>query len=167
MATKTLTRTARAIRWMRSPAGQKLSHTAPALVVFGVAAYQSYWHTVEVVVRSGEGDHGVAHIMALSVDGLMMVAARYITHAPTVLGKVIAFVAFIGGILATVASNVMAADPNGFSRSVAVWPAIALVGTAAMLHWGERKAPRTAAKRRSPAVGTPAPVKRLRSVQTG
>jgi peptidoglycan/LPS O-acetylase OafA/YrhL len=156
--------TTRVARWFKSPAGEKLSHRVPALVVFGVAAYQSYWHTVDVVARAGEGDHGVAHIMALSVDGLMMVAARYITHAPSRLGKAVAFVAFILGVAATLGTNMAAADPNMFSRVVAVWPAVALIGTAAMLHWGDRKPAKKPVARRTPVVATVTTPAKLKAV---
>jgi hypothetical protein len=138
MTTRKLSRAARARRYLQSEAGRKLHHTAPAIVVFGVAAYQSYWHTVEVALRAGEATV-TSHIMPLSVDGLMVVAARYVTHAKTRLGKVMAVVAFLLGISATLAANVMAAEPHWFNRAVAVWPAVALVGTACVLHWGEMK----------------------------
>lgn len=156
--------TTRISRWIKGPKGQQLTHTAPALVVFGVAAYQSYWHTVEVVTRAGEGGHGVAHIMALGVDGMMVVAARYITHSATRVGKLVSVASFVVGILATLGMNYLAADPNPLSRVVAVLPAIAMVGTACMLHWGGKKAPKRATQPRNRAVGTPTNTRVLKAV---
>jgi hypothetical protein len=166
MATTTPSRFTRLARWMRSAKGQQFTHTAPALVVFGVAAYQSYWHTVEVVTAAGEGAHGVAHIMALAVDGMMIVAARYMTHAPSRVGKVISAQSFALGVLMTIGMNYLAADPNPLSRLIAVVPAVALIGTAAMLHWGGRKPAKRPAQARTRATGTPATKTALRSVKT-
>lgn len=164
MATTPASRTARLQRWMKSPKGQSATHTAPALVVFGVAAYQSYWHTLEVVARAGEGAHGVGHIMALAVDGMMIVAARYLTHSATRTGKVISAAAFVVGMAMTIGMNYLAADPNPLSRLIAVIPAVALIATAAMLHWGGRKPAKKPAARRTAATGTPAKGRTLKAV---
>ena len=144
-------------KFMRSVRGRKLSHTIPGAVVFGVAAWQSYWHTVEVATRYGEATS--AYVMPLSVDGLMVVAARYITHARSRTGRVLSFAGFILGVAATVGANVMAADPNPISRVVAVWPALAMTITAGMLHWGEL------APKAKPRVRRAVPTK-LRSVKS-
>lgn len=155
MATRKLTRVKRINRYLHTPSGQRLNHMMPAVAVFAVAAYQSYWHTVEVVVRAGTNGHvEVAYMMPLSVDGMMVVAARYVTHAKTRLGKAMAVVTFILGVSATLAANMMAASPHVFNRIVAVWPAVALVCTAMALHWGEMR-PRRRVARKS-AVTSPA-----------
>lgn len=140
------------IKFFRSARGRKLSHMVPATVVFGVAAWQSYWHIVEVATRYGEATS--AYVMPLSVDGLMVVAARYITHARTRSGRTLSLMAFAGGVVATIAANVMAADPYLVARGIAVWPALAMVCTAGMLHWGEL-APKPRARVRRPANVTP------------
>lgn len=151
------TRTAKVVKFAKA---RNLHHTLPALSVFTVAAYQSYWHTVEVVARSGEGQHGVAHIMAISVDGLMIVASRYITVSKTRAGKALSIVGFVLGMLATLGSNLAAADPSALSRAVAVWPAVALIATACILHWGNRPAKRQG-RSQTAAKNTPA---KLRAV---
>lgn len=152
-----MSRTARMVRWFRSPSGQRLSHLTPALGVFAVAAYQSYWHQVEVALKAGETAVS-SHMMPISVDGMMIVAARYVTHAKTRTGRVIAFMAFGIGVVATLAANLMAANPTMFSRAVAVAPAVAMVSTACVMHWGERKAKATPRRRTT----TPANVAPLR-----
>lgn len=164
MATTAPTRTARISRWMKSAKGQQLSHTAPALVVFGVAAYQSYWHTLEVVARAGEGAHGVGHIMALAVDGMMIVASRYVTHSSTRAGKVISAAAFVVGMAMTIGMNYLAADTNPLSRLIAVIPAVALIATAAMLHWGGRKPAKKPVTRRTAVAGTTTKGRALKAV---
>lgn len=118
-------------------------------VVFGVAAWQSYWHTVEVSTRYGEGSS--AYIMAFSIDGLMTVAAGYVSHAKTKLGGGLAFAAFGLGVVAMLGMNYLAADPNPLSRAVAVYPALAMVLTGAMLHWSPQAAKPV---RKRPAVRT-------------
>lgn len=146
------TRTARTAKFIRT---RNLHHTVPALAVFGVAAYQSYWHTVEVVARAGEGAHGVGHIFAIAVDGMMIVASRYITAAPTKLGKGISVGAFVVGVLMTLGMNYLAADHNWLSRLIAVIPAVTLIGTAAMLHWGTRRPATRTARKVTTAKATP------------
>jgi hypothetical protein len=159
-ARKPASRATRISRWFKSPAGQKLTHTGPALVVFGVAAYQSYWHTVDVSLRAAQ-DGVTSHIMPLSVDGMMIVAARYITHAQTRLGRVIAGVAFVVGICATVGANLAASGPTMVDHVVSVWPAVSMTFTAAILHWGDRKASRKPARR---TTATAAKTTKLRAV---
>lgn len=126
----------------------------PAYAVFGVAAWQSYWHTVEVAQIYGESDS--AYIMGLSVDGLMIVAARYISGSRTKAGKIVSILSFSLGAVATLAVNLLAAEPNLISRAVAAWAAVAVILTSTMLHYGEtKKAP---ARRRPAAKRAPAKV---------
>lgn len=133
------------VKFFRSPQGIRLTHQAPALMVFGVAAWQSYWHTVEVATHYGEG--ASAPIMPLGVDGMMVVAMRYLTHSQTKTGKTAAALGFLLGVAATVFINLLAADPNPISRTLAVLPAAGMVVTSAMLHLGERKAKRATRRR--------------------
>ncbi len=142
---------------------RKAIYHTPAAVVFGVAAWQSYWHTVEVATRYGE--HNTAYLLPLSIDGLMVVAARYVSNARTRRGRILATGSFTVGVSAMLASNYLAADANPFSRAVAVWPALAMVLTAAMLHWSPQRSQavqrpiRRPATKRTPAkvVTPPAP----------
>jgi peptidoglycan/LPS O-acetylase OafA/YrhL len=137
MATrKPLTRTQRLARWFKSDAGQKFTHRVPALIVFGVAAWQSYWHTVEVATHYGEA--ASAPIMPLGIDGLLVVANRYMTHSKTRSGRIVSVLAFVFGVAATLFINMLAADPNPIARFLAALPAVAMVFTAGMLHKAER-----------------------------
>lgn len=126
---------------------RKMSHHIPAASVFGVAAWQSYWHTVEVAVRYGEGSS--AYIMPFSVDGLMIVAARYMSHAKTRAGRMLAGFWFALGVIATLGINILAADPNPVSVILAALPALGMIGVAVMLHWTPQ-ASKPVRKRRTP-----------------
>jgi outer membrane biosynthesis protein TonB len=52
-------------------AGLRMISTA---VIAGIAAWVSYWHMVSVATHNGEG-HTSAHLLPLSVDGLVVVAS--------------------------------------------------------------------------------------------
>jgi peptidoglycan/LPS O-acetylase OafA/YrhL len=155
-ARKPLSRTARLGRWTRE---HSVTHKVPALAVFGVAAYQSYWHTVDVVASHTRDHAEGAYIMAAATDGLMIVAARYITHAQTRLGKALAAGGFTLGVAATVTANILAADPDPVSRGVAVFPALALIATALILHFGNRPAKRPARRPATKTAKAQAPAK--------
>lgn len=138
-------------RWTKSPSGQRwLTRTGPALSVFLVSAYVSYGHIESLTLAAGQSIT-VAAIMAIAVDGLMVVSGNYITAARTRVGKVWAVTGFLVGLLASLAANVLSAPPTVLGRAVGAFPAIALVLTAGVLHWGDKR-PKT---KRKPAVVAP------------
>lgn len=106
-------------RWARN-----LSATAVA----GIAGYASYWHQVDVAMMAGERDE-LAHLLPLSVDGLLIVAsvamvdARAEGRKPSWKTKL----GFAIGIAASIGANVMSAQPTLLGRGVAAWPALALL----------------------------------------
>ncbi|MFY1688141.1 DUF2637 domain-containing protein [Plantactinospora sp. WMMB782] len=148
-------------RWLRSERGKAFTHQSPALLVAGVALYVSYWHIRHVLLEHGY-DQVSAAITPLSVDGLVIVAARYITRARTPLAKAFAMAGFGAGVLATLAGNVLAAEPTTVGYAVAVWPAVAVVLTGAVLHWGEAKPKR---KRAAQPAGATVPAESRRRVR--
>ena len=135
-------------RWLASRPGAKLTHRGPMLIVAGCAGYTSFVH-----IRTVTAAHGADHLSALmapiTVDAMMMSAFRYITHARTTTGRAVAWLGFVTGVAATVAANLAAAEPTVPGRAVAVWPAVALTITVAILHLGDR-APRPV-RRSAPA----------------
>lgn len=135
----------------------------PAVAVFGVAAYQSYAHTVEVATRYGEADS--AHLMPFSIDGLMVISARYISHARTMTARVVALVAFTAGFLAMAGINFLAAEPNAVSRIISMWPAFAMALAGALLHWAPQK-PTATRRRRTPAKKPTTNVRPIRAAKT-
>ncbi len=155
MTTSTTSRRARRIkRWLAGEAGQKWTHRAPVLVVAVVALYVSYWHIRHVCLMHGY-DPVSAAITPFSVDGLVIVAARYITRAKTPAGKAAAAGSFVAGVLATLAGNILTAQPDPVGYGTAVWPAVAVVLTGLVLHWGDRKPARLRTSRTGQVSRTP------------
>jgi hypothetical protein len=107
---------------------RRIARNVSAGTVAGIAGYASYWHQVAVAQSAGEREE-LAHIMPLSVDGLLVVAsiamvdARAEGRRPSWKTKV----AFAVGIAASVGANVMSAQPTLLGRIVAGWPALALL----------------------------------------
>lgn len=139
-------------RWLRSESGQTWTHRAPGLIVAAVALYVSYWHIRHVCLVNGY-DLVSASLTPLSVDGLVIVSARYISKAKTALGKGCALFGFLLGVAATLAGNLLSAQPTTIGYGVATWPAIAVVATGAILHWGDaKKKPAKRTTTRKPAI---------------
>jgi hypothetical protein len=116
-----------------------IGHALPTYVVFGAAAYQSFWHSIHVA-----GAHGAADpwLLPISIDGVMIVAARYISHGRTRAARVLAGTVAILAMLATLGVNALAA-PHGdlIGLAVAVWPALGMTLTALLIHFAPQKAP--------------------------
>ena len=98
---------------------------AAVLLVAAVAAVVSYAHMQEVAVRAGE--RWRAWLLPLSVDGLVVAASmglltRRRAGRP---GGRLAWAALLGGVGASLAANIAAAEPTVTARVVAAWPALA------------------------------------------
>ncbi len=95
------------------------------LVVAAVAAVVSYSHMQEVAERAGE--QWRAYLLPLSVDGLVVAASMaLLTRRRAGLpGGRLAWVALLGGVGASLAANIAAAQPDLTARLVASWPAVA------------------------------------------
>lgn len=121
-----------------APTGQKLATYTPqdtkrpslrwlsvsaAGVVALVAAIASYSHMRDVALLAGQGDM-LAYILPLSVDGLLIVASVALVDGETKRG--IAWISFLCGSAASLAANVISADPDILSRCVSAWPVVAL-----------------------------------------
>lgn len=136
-------------RAVSTPAARRnLIDRAAGSVVFAVAAWQSYGHTVEVARANGEAD--TAHVMALSTDGLMIIGARYLMHGRNTRTRVAGGVSFALGVVATFAVNFMAATPTAAGVFMAVWPAVAMTAASVTLHLGAARTttPATRTRRR-------------------
>jgi hypothetical protein len=105
----------------------RTARNTSAAVVAGIAGYASYWHQVAVASLAGERAE-IAHIIPLSVDGMLVVASivmvddRQQGRRP----RWSARVAFLIGTLATIGANVAGAHPTLLGRLIAGWPALAL-----------------------------------------
>ena len=98
---------------------------AAVLLVAAVAAVVSYAHMQEVAERAGE--QWRAWLLPLSVDGLVVAASmglltRRRAGRP---GGRLAWCALLGGVGASLAANIAAAEPTATARVVAAWPALA------------------------------------------
>ena len=95
------------------------------LLVAAVAALVSYAHMQEVAERAGE--QWRAWLLPLSVDGLVVAASMaLLTRRRAGLpGGRLAWVALLGGVGASLAANIAAAEPTATARVVAAWPALA------------------------------------------
>jgi len=95
------------------------------LLVAAVAAIVSFAHMWTVADRAGE--QWRAWLLPLSVDGLVVAASMaLLTRRRTGLpGGRLAWCALLGGVGASLAANIAAADPTVTARVVAAWPALA------------------------------------------
>lgn len=124
-----------------------------AAIVGGIAAYGSYWHQVAVAAIAGERAE-LAHLIPLSVDGVMVVASvvmvddRAAGRKPRISAKI----GFAIGIVASIAANVSSAQPTWLGRAVAAWPALALLLVVEMLSRRGRQVEIPAAAPTSPGM---------------
>lgn len=132
-------RRVKVMKWWRSPRMVDFrARRGAALVVFFVALFVSYGHIHSVTLTAGESAQ-VAVLMPFLVDALMLIGGQYIDRAKTVVGKLFAGLAFFGGFLMSLAANVLATQPTILGRATGVATAFALVVTAGVLHWGNKK----------------------------
>ena len=95
----------------------RFTRNASAAVVASIAGYASYWHQVAVATRAGERAE-LAHIVPLSVDGVLVVASIVMVDARHE-GRYPHWVTRVGfgiGILASVSANIASALPTWLGR---------------------------------------------------
>ena len=139
----------------------RLTSTVGAGAVAAIAGWSSWSHMVAVALHYGE-KASVAYVLPVSVDGLLVVASAALVDDKRNgrKGRWSARVAFAMGICASVAANVMHAEPSLPARLIAAWPALALLATVELLsRAGKHRAqvspepsPQPTAVRRSTAV---------------
>jgi hypothetical protein len=115
---------------------------ATAVVVGGIAAYQSYFHMSELIVSVGQDKYGAEWVLPLSVDGLALTATINMIQAKRAGRKptVTSWLSLGVGVVASLAANVMSAWDGGMvARAVAAWPAIAVMLVIEMLARKGRK----------------------------
>jgi len=95
------------------------------LVVAAVAAVVSFAHMWTVADRAGE--QWRAYLLPLSVDGLVVAASMVLLtrRRAGLPGGRLAWCALLGGVGASLAANIAAAEPTATARVVAAWPALA------------------------------------------
>lgn len=98
--------------------------------VWFIDLYASYFHLTELAVRHGQSQ-SLAHMLPLSVDGLMLIAAVAVV---ALRGSWMPKLAFLAGAGATIAGNVLSVvghDLIGYA--IAGWVAVSLIGSAELL----------------------------------
>ena len=111
-------------RWSTGWAARVVT-VAAVLLVAAVAAVVSYAHMQEVADRAGE--QWRAYLLPLSVDGLVVAGSMVLLtrRRAGLPGGRLAWCALLGGVGASLAANVAAAEPTATARVVAAWPALA------------------------------------------
>ncbi|MEU4477305.1 DUF2637 domain-containing protein [Micromonospora sp. NPDC023966] len=97
---------------------------AGTVAVTVIAAVASFDHMRVVAERAGQPAL-LAALLPFSVDGLTLVGALALGDGRR--SRFTAWVAFILGVSASLAANVIAAPPGVVARVVSAWPAVALL----------------------------------------
>jgi len=122
-------------RWWRGGDGWiRFATVAAVLTVAGIAAVVSYRHMRGVALDHGE-DPIAAAIIPISVDGLI-VAASMALLADSRAGRRRTWLPYLLlalGSAASLAANVMHAQPDLAARVIAAWPSAALIGSYELL----------------------------------
>jgi hypothetical protein len=132
--------------------GTRLARNLSAGAVAGIAAVASYEH-----MRALAGDYGqptlIANLMPVSVDGLIIVSTIAMADdkrsARTVRWS--ARAAFVVGVCASIAANVLATPGGVLARLISAWPAVALLMVVEVLSRRGRHTPSAQAPATAPA----------------
>jgi len=121
-------------RWSDADVWIRLATIAAVLTVAAIAAAVSYRHMRGVALDHGE-DATAAAIIPISVDGLI-VAASMTLLADSRAGRRRTWLSYTLLVLssaASIAANVMHAQPDLAARLISAWPSAALIGTYELL----------------------------------
>lgn len=94
--------------------------------VLAASAYASFNHTVHVAMRYGQ-DVVSAHLLPLSIDGLMLVASIVLTSAKTRRAIFIARATLVLGFTASFAANMLATQGGVIAHIISGWFAASLL----------------------------------------
>ncbi|SCL57145.1 DUF2637 domain-containing protein [Micromonospora chersina] len=109
---------------------RRVASLAGTVAVTVIAAVGSYDHMRELAHRAGQGPL-LAALLPLSVDGMILVATLALNDGRR--SRWSAWLAFLVGVAASLAANVIVADPDPVARVVSAWPAVALLLTVEVL----------------------------------
>ncbi|MET7749936.1 DUF2637 domain-containing protein [Micromonospora sp. NPDC005367] len=110
--------------------GRRLASIAGTVAVTVIAAVGSYDHMRELALDAGQPAF-LAALLPLSVDGMILVATLALGDGRR--SRWSAWLAFLVGVAASLAANVLVAEPDAVSRVVSAWPAVALLLTVEVL----------------------------------
>lgn len=117
---------------------RRLASLAGTVAVTVIAAVASYAHMRDLALSAGQSPL-LAALLPMSVDGMMLVATVALGDGRR--SKWSAWAAFLVGVAASLAANVMAAGPDPVARVVSAWPAVALLLTVEVLARSGRSTP--------------------------
>ncbi|PWR13461.1 hypothetical protein DKT69_20495, partial [Micromonospora sicca] len=100
------------------------------MAVTVVAAVGSYDHMRTLALKAGQTPF-LATVLPLSVDGMILVSTLALGDGRR--SRWSAWLAFLVGVAASLAANVLVADPHPVARVVSAWPAVALLLTVEVL----------------------------------
>lgn len=126
---------------LKSPKVRHRARQIPTAIIFGIAAWQSYGHIVELADEYTT-DSLTPYLLPLSIDGMIIVATRYLAD-PRPDTRALARLALALGVVGTLLANVAVAPPNPVARLLSATPAITMIITALILHTGTRPKPKT------------------------
>jgi hypothetical protein len=109
---------------------RRFASLAGTTAVTTIAAVASYAHMRDLALTAGQSPL-LAALLPISVDGMMLVATVALGDGRR--SKWSAWAAFLVGVAASLAANVMAAGPDMTARVVSAWPAVALLLTVEVL----------------------------------
>ncbi|MEU7773673.1 DUF2637 domain-containing protein [Micromonospora taraxaci] len=109
---------------------RRVASLTGTVAVTVIAAVGSYDHMRELAHRAGQGPL-LAALLPLSVDGMILVATLALNDGRR--SRWSAWLAFLVGVAASLAANVIVAAPDVVSRVVSAWPAVALLLTVEVL----------------------------------
>jgi hypothetical protein len=104
----------------------------PTWVVFGAATWQSFGHSIHLASAHGASD---PWLLPVSIDGLMIVAFRYVSHGKTRAARWVAGVVLGMAMLAVLGINYLAA-PSGdwIGQALSVLPALGMIAVTVLMH---------------------------------
>lgn len=106
-----------------TPRARRFASLSGTAAVVIVAAIASYDHMRELCLMAGQSGF-IATLVPFSVDGLVLVGSLAMVDGR--LSMFWARLAFVVGVLASLAANILAADPTWLSRAVYAWSPLAL-----------------------------------------
>jgi hypothetical protein len=117
-----------------------------AYVVAAIAGVESYSHIVAVTAAHGQGVV-MSHLYPFSIDGVVLVGTLALAARRR---NLMAWVAVIAGVVATLAANVAAAEPTLIGRAISAWPAVAFLISTEIVLKGASAPPRSPPPPRPP-----------------
>lgn len=128
-------------------------------IVAGIAAYASYSHMRELALHHGQTP-SVSALLPISVDGMLIVATMAMREDRDEGHPVRPWArsAFLLGVVASVAANVLAAQPTLTARIVSAWPAVALLLVVEILTSKRKRVTASAQAPAAPVVSHAEPV---------